>query len=148
MRIRKDIDFRWSVARASGSGIFRLRSVCVCAAAQFEASPKESGVTSVREQGPSSLWCSGAVAESIVVLWHCRVLLGLGRLCHQAMGNWRQVAKSDFFRTGKKNKGFGERSLLEEAHLTALLFARWEHAGEHFPVSDTADSDGRSSPSD
>lgn len=71
MRIRKDIDFRLSLASASD-----LRSpgcslhVCVYTAAKFEASPRESGVISGWERGPSSSWCWGAVAESIVVLCH------------------------------------------------------------------------------
>ena len=54
------------------------------------------------EQGPSSLRCLGAVAESIVVLCYSQVLLSLRRLFHLVMGNQREVAKSDFFRTGKK----------------------------------------------
>lgn len=84
---------------ASGPGIC---SLCVCAAAQFEASPRESGVISVWEWGPSSSQCWGAVTESIMVLCHSWVLLSLGRLCHHVLGNRRELAKSDFFTTGKE----------------------------------------------
>lgn len=95
MRIRKDIDFRWSVASASGSETF---SLCVCGAPQFEAIPGESGVAIVWERGHSILWHLGC----IVMLCHFWLLLSLERLCHHVVGNRPQVAKPDFFRTGKK----------------------------------------------
>lgn len=66
MRIRKDIDFRLSLASDARSEV----CVCVYTAAKFQACPRERGVISVWETGPSSSWCLGAVAESTVVLCH------------------------------------------------------------------------------
>lgn len=83
-------------------------SLCICAAAQSEASPWESGVIS-----PSwDCWSGVPAVCGARMLWQslswCCVTLGscsvLGGFATTWWATWRELAKPDFFRTEKKKQ--------------------------------------------
>ena len=102
--------------RSLGCGLY------VCAAAQFEASPREIGVTCVGagSQQFAVLGCCGSPLWCCVTPGSCSASGGFATMRWATGGRWL----SQTFLGQGKNKGFGERSLLEEAHPTSLLFAR------------------------